>query len=49
MTRGIWAEEIYIALLSYFEKIAHMSVRVYVFLYIGMFVARANKVEGTMS
>ena len=45
-------------LLSYFEKIAHMSVvQAYVSLwlcgfealYVGMFVARANKVEGTMS
>ena len=43
--------------LSYFEKIAHMSVvwckRMYlcgfVALYVGMSVARANKVEGTMS
>ena len=45
-------------LLSYFEKIAHMSVeRAYVSLwlcnlvtlYVRMFVARANKVEGTIS
>ena len=45
-------------LLSYFEKIAHISVeRAYVSLwlcnlvtlYVRMFVARANKVEGTIS
>ena len=45
-------------LLSYFEKIAHyvsgMSVCIFVALYlvalyVQMFVARANKVEGTMS
>ena len=45
-------------LLSYFEKIAHMSVVsayvslwlcIFVTLYVRMFVARANKVEGTMS
>ena len=45
-------------LLSYFEKIAHMSVVWayvslwlcnFVTLYVRMFVARANKVEGTMS
>ena len=44
--------------LSYFEKIAHMSVVwayvslwlcIFVALYVGMFVARTNKVEGTMS
>ena len=48
----------FITLLSYFEKIADMSVvKAYVSLwlcgfvalYVGMFVARANKVEGTMS
>ena len=52
--RQIWAT----ILLSYFEKIAHMSVVQayvslwlcgFVALYVGMFVARANKVEGTMS
>ena len=46
------------AFLSYFEKIAHMSVVwayvslwlcIFVSLYIWMFVARANKVEGTIS
>ena len=45
-------------LLSYFEKIAHMSVVwayvslwlcIFVSLYVQMFVARANKVKGTMS
>ena len=45
-------------LLSYFEKIAHMSVVWlyvslwlcrFVALYVPMFVAGANKVEGTMS
>ena len=38
--------------LSYSEKIAHisvMSVCIFVSLYVGMFVPRANKVEGTMS
>ena len=42
--------------LSYFEKIVHMSVvyeRMYLYgfasLYVRMFVAGANKVEGTMS
>ena len=48
----------YISFLSYFEKIAHMSVVwayvslwlcIFVALYVGMFVARTNKVEGTMS
>ena len=47
-----------ISFLSYFEKIAHMSVVpayvslwlcVFVSLYVRMFVTRANKVEGTMS
>ena len=40
------------AFLGYFEKRAHMSVVsvcIFVSLYVGMFVARANKVEGTMS
>ena len=46
------------SLLSYFEKIAHMSVVwayvslwlcISVTLYVRMFVAGANKVEGTMS
>ena len=45
-------------LLSYFEKIAHMSVLlahvslwlcIFVTLYARMVAARANKVEGTMS
>ena len=39
--------------LSYFEKkssyVSGVSVCVFVALYVGMFVARANKVEGTMS
>ena len=45
--------------LSYFEKIAHMCMYlcgsvslwlcIFVSLYVGMFVARANKVEGTTS
>ena len=39
-----------LSLLSYFEKIAHVSVLcAYVSLYVRMFVARASKVEGTMS
>ena len=39
-------------LLSYFEKIAHMSVVgvcIFVALYVRMSVVGANKVEGTMS
>ena len=46
VTRNILGYSLF---LSYFEKIAHMSVRAHVSLYVGMFVARANKVEGTMS
>ena len=39
--------------LSYFEKngsyVNGMSVCIFLALYVGIFVARANKVEGTMS
>ena len=41
------------SLLSYFEKnslyVSGVSVCIFVALHVGMFVARANKVEGTMS
>ena len=53
-----WETSLMDVLLSYFEKIAHMSVVwadvslwlcIFETLYVRMFVARANKVEGTMS